>query len=104
MRQSWYTRLWTLLGHRAYVSTRWRGRSKGCFEVLPRPALDRQCASAPEVLRTNTVLLVDIDDLLHLIIAAHEDSAAIVDMLGYDLDHALHLAVHRLAASYPICQ
>ena len=40
-----------------------------------------------------------IDDLLHLFEATHEDAGAVVNVLGHDLQHALHLAVDRLAAS-----
>ena len=45
------------------------------------------------------MLLVDVDDLLHLLIAAQEDTAAIVDVLRDDSQHAPHLAIDRLTAS-----
>ncbi|KAG9679789.1 fructose-1,6-bisphosphatase, partial [Aureobasidium melanogenum] len=44
------------------------------------------------------VLVVDVDDLLHLVVRAHEDTRLVVDRLGNDLDHAIHLAVDCLAA------
>lgn len=44
------------------------------------------------------MLLVDVNDLLHLIIAAQEDSASVVDVLGDDVDHPSHLAVNCLTA------
>lgn len=39
-------------------------------------------------------------DLFHLIVAAHEDAGAVVDVLGDDLEHAVHVAVDSLATSY----
>lgn len=39
------------------------------------------------------VLLVHVDDALDLLLAAEEDAAPVVDVLGHDLHHALHLAV-----------
>lgn len=45
------------------------------------------------------VLLVYLDDLLHLVIAAHEYARAIMDMLGNNGDHAFHMAVDCLAPS-----
>jgi hypothetical protein len=44
------------------------------------------------------VLLVDVDDELHLVVGAEEDSAAVVDALGDDGEHACHVAVDCLAA------
>lgn len=44
------------------------------------------------------MLLVYINDLLHLIIAAHEDTRTIVDMLRYHSQHTLHAAVDSLTA------
>ena len=44
------------------------------------------------------MFLVDVDDLLYLIIAAEEDAAPVMDVLGHDFNHALHLAVDCLAA------
>jgi hypothetical protein len=49
-------------------------------------------------LHGDAVLLVDVDDELHLIIGAEEDSAAVVDALGDDGEHACHVAVDCLAA------
>lgn len=42
---------------------------------------------------------MDINDLLHLIVAAHEDTAAVVDMLRHDSKHTSHVAVNGLATS-----
>jgi hypothetical protein len=42
--------------------------------------------------------LVERLDLLNLVIAAHEDARPVVDVLGHDFQHALHLAVDGLAA------
>lgn len=44
------------------------------------------------------MLLVDVDDELHLVVGAEEDSAAVVDALGNDGEHAGHVAVDCLAA------
>lgn len=44
-------------------------------------------------------LCVDIDNLLHLVIAAEEDTGPVMDVLGNDFQHALHLAVDGLTAS-----
>ena len=46
----------------------------------------------------DAVLLVDVDDELHLVIGAEEDTAAVVDALGDDCEHAGHVAVDCLAA------
>lgn len=43
------------------------------------------------------MLLVDVNDELHLIVGAEEDSAAVVDALGDDGEHAGHVAVDGLA-------
>lgn len=43
--------------------------------------------------------IVYINNLLHLIVAAHEDTRSIVDTLGNNSQHALHATVHCLAAS-----
>lgn len=45
------------------------------------------------------MFLVDIDDFLHLIIAAHKDPRAIVNMLRDNGNHTLHTTVDRLTAS-----
>lgn len=45
-------------------------------------------------------LLVESLDLFNLVIAAHENSRAIVDMLRLNLHHTLHLAIDSLATSY----
>lgn len=44
------------------------------------------------------MLLVDIDDELHLVVGAEEDTAAVVDALGDNGQHASHVAVDCLAA------
>lgn len=41
-------------------------------------------------------LCVDIDDFLYLVVAAKEDTRPVVDVLGNDFDHALHVAVDGL--------
>jgi hypothetical protein len=41
---------------------------------------------------------VDVDDALDLLLGAHEDAAPVVDVLGDDLHHALHLTVDGEAA------
>lgn len=46
------------------------------------------------------MLLVYINNLLHLIVAAHENTRSIVDTLGNNSQHALHATVHCLAASW----
>lgn len=50
--------------------------------------------------RLLVVLCVDIDDLLYFVVTAKEDTRSVVDGLGYNLEHTLHLAVDGLAASY----
>ncbi len=37
-------------------------------------------------------------DLLHLVVAAHEDARLVVDVLGLHVQHPPHVAVDRLAA------
>jgi hypothetical protein len=44
------------------------------------------------------VLLVNVDDELHLVVGAEEDPAAVVDALGDDVEHTCHVAVNCLAA------
>lgn len=46
------------------------------------------------------MLLVDVNHLLDFIIAAQEDTAAIVNMLRYYGEHPAHLAIDCLASSY----
>ena len=50
------------------------------------------------VLGDDAVLLVDVDDELHLVVGAEEDTAAVVNALGDDCEHACHVAVDCLAA------
>lgn len=45
------------------------------------------------------MLFVNINHFLHFVIATHEDSRPIVNVLGNDGDHAFHVAVDGLAAS-----
>ena len=49
------------------------------------------------LLGDDAVLLVDVDDELHLVVGAEEDTAAVVDALGDDCEHACHVAVDSLA-------
>ena len=49
-------------------------------------------------LHGDAVLLVNVDDELHLVVGAEEDTAAVVDALGNDGEHACHVAVDCLAA------
>lgn len=49
-------------------------------------------------LHRDAVLLVDVDDELHLVVGAEEDTAAVMDALGDDGEHAGHVAVDCLAA------
>lgn len=37
---------------------------------------------------------------LDLIVATHEDARSVMDVLGHDIKHPLHLAVDGLAAGY----
>lgn len=45
------------------------------------------------------MLLVDVDDLLYFVVAAEEDTGLVVDGLGDDGEHTVHLAVDSLTAS-----
>lgn len=45
------------------------------------------------------VLLMHINDLLHFVIASHEDPRAIMDMLRHDCQHPLHVAIDGLSSS-----
>lgn len=51
---------------------------------------------------TRLSLGVELLDLLHLIVAAHEDTGSVVDVLGLDLEHSLHVAVDSLATGYQL--
>ena len=51
---------------------------------------------------SDPMLLVHINDLLHLVIAAQKDTASIVDVLRHDSDHPAHLAVDCLTTSYEL--
>ena len=44
------------------------------------------------------MLFMNINDLLHLVVTAHEDARAVVDMLRHYLEHPAHLAVDGLPA------
>ena len=44
-------------------------------------------------------LVVDINNVLHLIVRTHKDTGLIVDRLWDDLHHALHLGVDGLSTS-----
>lgn len=50
------------------------------------------------------MLLVHINNLLHLVIAAHENPRPIVDMLRYNRQHSFHTAVDGLTAGWGGCQ
>ena len=41
-------------------------------------------------------------DLFYLVVAAHEDARPVVDILGNNLHHPVHLAVQSLTASCKI--
>lgn len=41
-----------------------------------------------------------INDLLYLIVAPKEDAGPVVDVLGADGEHAIHVVVDGLAAGY----
>lgn len=49
--------------------------------------------------RVQSLFLVGINNLLHFVQAAHEDSRSVMNVLRLDLEHALHLAVDRVPAS-----
>ena len=46
----------------------------------------------------DAMLLVNVNHLLHLVVAAEEDAAPVVDVLGHHRQHASHVAVDGLAA------
>lgn len=54
----------------------------------------------PRYLCRDAMLLVDIDDLLYLLVAAQEDPAPVMDVFRNNIDHTSHLAIDCLAASY----
>lgn len=54
--------------------------------------------SHPHPSTPTLLLVVDINNLLHLIIRTHKDTALVVDRLWDDLHHALHLGVDCLSA------
>ena len=58
----------------------------------------RARSASHSLLGDDAVLLVDVDDELHLVVGAEEDTAAVVDALGDDCEHACHVAVDCLAA------
>lgn len=46
------------------------------------------------------MLLVNVNNFLHFIMASEEDSGSVMDVLGNDLEHTMHLAVYCLSTSY----
>lgn len=44
------------------------------------------------------MLLMDIDNLLHLLLASQENSAPVVDVFGHDFEHPAHVTVDGKAA------
>ena len=46
-----------------------------------------------------TMLLIHVNDLLNFVVATHEDTRSIMDMLGDNSKHTFHAAVDRLASS-----
>lgn len=67
--------------------------------VLP---LIHEVASCPALhdFRLSHPNLEELLDLLNLIVTSHEDAGSVVDVLGRNLEHALHVAVDGLSASY----
>ena len=45
------------------------------------------------------VLLVHINHFLYFVIASHEDTRSIMDVLGNNSKHPFHTAIYRLASS-----
>lgn len=39
-------------------------------------------------------------DLLNLLPASHEDTGSVVDVLGHNLEHTLHVVIDSLTTSY----
>lgn len=56
------------------------------------------CSEFDSVPLVNNSVVVLLDPL-DLIVATHEDTGLIVDVLGHHLEHSVHLAVDSLAAS-----
>ena len=48
------------------------------------------------------VLLVNVNHFLNFVIAAHEDTRSIMDMLGNNSKHTFHTAIDRLTSSFSI--
>jgi hypothetical protein len=44
-------------------------------------------------------LVVELLHLLDLVVTTHEDTGLVVDVLGYHLEHTVHLAVDSLTTS-----
>ena len=44
--------------------------------------------------------VANVNDLLHLVIATHEDAGPIVDMFRHSLEHPTHLAGNGLTTSW----
>jgi len=45
------------------------------------------------------VLRVDVNDLLHLLVTAEENTRSVVNVFGHNGEHTLHLAVDGLTTS-----
>jgi hypothetical protein len=54
----------------------------------------------PQSFGLHSEFLVNVDNLLHLIIATHKDTRSIMNMVWHDCEHSLHPAIHRLPSSY----
>lgn len=46
-----------------------------------------------------TVLLMNVNHFLYFVVAAHEDTRSIMDMLGNNSKHTFHTAIDRLTSS-----
>lgn len=46
------------------------------------------------------VLLMNVNHFLYFVVAAHEDTRSIMDMLGNNSKHTFHAAIDRLTSSY----
>lgn len=68
-------------------------------KISQKPKLFPFFQQAIARLHGDAVLLVDVDDKLHLVVGAEEDTAAVVDAFGDDGEHARHVAVDCLATS-----
>ena len=53
-----------------------------------------------KLLGHGAVLLVNVNDLLHLVVAPHENAGPVVDMLGHHRQHPFHSAIDSLSASW----